>query len=117
MSYFGFVNGDDQSDLMGSVVYGGSSQGAVSSGTYAITLSGLISGNYNISYSPGILLIEAGIPQTSSVTSPGLLTPVALYPSVATTADGNCYPRKLSEMLSKIGQFELFDGASGSCGN
>ena len=45
--------------LGGSVVYGGSAQGAVDPGIYIITVSGLLSGNYDITYHPGTLTINA----------------------------------------------------------
>ena len=57
VSYSGFVNGENEGVLGGSVVYGGSSQGAVNVGTYDITASGLTSDNYDISYDPGQLSI------------------------------------------------------------
>ncbi|WP_339613877.1 MBG domain-containing protein [uncultured Parvibaculum sp.] len=57
VTYAGFVNGEGASVLSGTVGYGGTSQGAVNAGTYAITASGLSSGNYDISYVAGTLTI------------------------------------------------------------
>ncbi|MGI4846806.1 MAG: beta strand repeat-containing protein, partial [Janthinobacterium lividum] len=57
VTYSGFVSGEDQSVLGGTVAYGGTAQGAVNAGTYALTASGLTSGNYAISYNPGTLTV------------------------------------------------------------
>ncbi|WP_454181706.1 MBG domain-containing protein [Parvibaculum sp. MBR-TMA-1.3b-4.2] len=57
VTYAGFVNGESALVLSGSLSYGGTSQGAVNAGTYAITPSGLSSGNYDISYVAGTLTI------------------------------------------------------------
>src|SRR3546814_5605497 len=48
VSYSGFVGGQDASVLGGSLIYGGSAQGAVDAGSYTIEVSGLSSGNYAI---------------------------------------------------------------------
>ncbi|WP_395395598.1 MBG domain-containing protein [Novosphingobium sp. BL-8A] len=58
VTYTGFVNGEDASVLGGALVYGGSSQGATNAGSYAITASGLTSGNYAISYDAGALTVN-----------------------------------------------------------
>ncbi len=58
VSYYGFKNGDTASSLSGVVSYGGTSQGAVDTGTYAITPGGLSNGlGYALSYLNGTLLI------------------------------------------------------------
>ncbi|PIT01956.1 hypothetical protein TSA1_15125 [Bradyrhizobium nitroreducens] len=54
----GFVNGEDGGALSGQLAAGGTAQGAVNAGTYAITLSGLTASNYNITYVPGTLTIQ-----------------------------------------------------------
>ncbi|MFT4178662.1 MAG: YDG domain-containing protein [Thermomonas sp.] len=58
VSYSGFVNGEDASELSGTLVYDGDSQGAVNAGSYTITANGLTSGNYDISYFDGTLTID-----------------------------------------------------------
>ncbi|QRY70605.1 filamentous hemagglutinin N-terminal domain-containing protein (plasmid) [Ensifer sp. PDNC004] len=68
VSYSGFVNGEDASVLSGSLVYGGSAQGAKNAGSYAISASGLSSGNYSISYADGSLSIT---PAALTVTANG----------------------------------------------
>jgi filamentous hemagglutinin family protein len=56
--YAGFVNGEGPSALGGALAYGGSSQGAVEVGSYAISPSGLSSANYAIGYVDGTLTVE-----------------------------------------------------------
>ena len=56
--YSGFVAGEDASVLSGTLVYGGSSQGATNVGSYSITASGLSGQNYTIHYVDGILTIQ-----------------------------------------------------------
>jgi flagella basal body P-ring formation protein FlgA len=57
VTYTGFQGDDTVADLDGTLVYGGSSQGAVDVGTYSIVPSGLSSTNYTISYIDGSLII------------------------------------------------------------
>jgi filamentous hemagglutinin family protein len=59
VSYNGFVNGETGSVLSGSLVYGGSAQGATAAGSYSIAASGLSSGNYTLNYVDGALVISA----------------------------------------------------------
>ncbi|WP_158279335.1 MBG domain-containing protein [Azospirillum humicireducens] len=58
VSYSGFVNGETAAVLGGTLAYGGTAQGAVNAGIYALTASGLSSANYAISYAPGTLTIN-----------------------------------------------------------
>jgi filamentous hemagglutinin family protein len=55
----GLVGGDTLADLLGTLNYGGSSQGATGIGNYVITPGGLNSGNYRISFVDGVLSIKA----------------------------------------------------------
>ena len=57
VSYAGFANGEDQSVLSGTLTYGGTAQGAVEVGTYAITAGGLSSDNYTITWLDGDLMV------------------------------------------------------------
>ncbi|MDJ1157025.1 YDG domain-containing protein [Chelatococcus sp. SYSU_G07232] len=77
--YSGFVNGENASVLGGSLVYGGTSQGARNAGTYTLTASGLTSQNYNITYLDGTL-----------TTSKAPLTVTAN--NAARTYDGQAFP-------------------------
>src|ERR1022692_3445857 len=57
VGYSGFVNGENQSVLGGSVTYGGTAQGAVDASSYTITAGGLTSGNYAITFHGGTLTV------------------------------------------------------------
>ncbi|MCP3395654.1 filamentous hemagglutinin N-terminal domain-containing protein [Bradyrhizobium sp. CCGB20] len=57
VAYSGFVNGEGTSVLSGTLLFGGSAQGARNPGVYGITASGLTSGNYDITYVGGRLAI------------------------------------------------------------
>ncbi|CAO3429269.1 MBG domain-containing protein [Azospirillum doebereinerae] len=56
--YGGFVNGETSAVLGGTLVYGGTAQGAVNAGSYSFTVSGLSSGNYAIGYAAGTLTVN-----------------------------------------------------------
>ncbi|WP_266168898.1 YDG domain-containing protein [Dyella subtropica] len=55
--YSGFVDGQTSTVLGGALSYGGSSQGALNVGNYALTPGGLASNNYAITYDSGTLSI------------------------------------------------------------
>lgn len=58
VAYAGFVNGEDASVLSGTLVYDyGGYKAKMSAGRYAITPSGLASGNYAIAYKAGTLTV------------------------------------------------------------
>jgi hypothetical protein len=57
VAYSGFVDGQIQSVLGGSLTYNGSSQGAKAAATYVIRPSGLTSSNYVITWVNGTLTI------------------------------------------------------------
>ncbi|MFA6973034.1 MAG: MBG domain-containing protein, partial [Gallionella sp.] len=59
VAYSGFVNGETNAVLGGTLAYGGTSQGAINAGNYLIAPSGLTSGNYTISYVNGALTINS----------------------------------------------------------
>jgi filamentous hemagglutinin family protein len=58
ISVSGLVNGDDLSDLQGSLVFSGNGFGASKAGTYTLSASGLSSNNYAISFVDGALVIS-----------------------------------------------------------
>jgi hypothetical protein len=78
VSYSGFVAGENASVLGGSLVYGGSAQGAKDAGSYVIAPSGLSSSNYVLHYVDGSLTV-----------APAALTVTAN--SLAKTYDGLAY--------------------------
>jgi filamentous hemagglutinin family protein len=57
VTYTGFVPGEDETDLGGTLGYAGTSQGAINVGDYLITPEGLTSGNYDITFTDGQLAI------------------------------------------------------------
>ena len=61
VGYSGFVHGESSSVLGGALAYGGSSQGAVNAGSYAITPAGLSSANYDIAYASGNLTVDKAV--------------------------------------------------------
>lgn len=60
VSYSGLIAGEQFYSLSGSLVYGGTSQGASDPGTYTIVPSGLTSVNYQITFVAGALTILRG---------------------------------------------------------
>jgi len=77
VSYSGFVAVDSQSDIGGTLAYGGSSQGAVAAGNYVITPGGLssISGNYALGFVDGALSITTSNVSTAALGNAGLVSP------------------------------------------
>ncbi|SIT34795.1 gliding motility-associated C-terminal domain-containing protein, partial [Filimonas lacunae] len=79
VTYSGFVNNEDATVLTGTVSYGGSAQGSVNSGDYAIIPSGLNADNYSISYTNGKLTVnKAALMATANDTARcyGITNPV-----------------------------------------
>ncbi len=66
VSYSGFVNGEDQSVLSGTLTFGGTALTATDPGIYTIISAGLTSTNYNITYFNGTLIINSSSPPTIS---------------------------------------------------
>ncbi len=58
VTYNGFVNNETEAVLGGALAYGGTSQGAVNAGNYAIVPSGYTSTNYTLAYANGTLVID-----------------------------------------------------------
>ena len=58
VSYAGLVGTETAAVLGGSLAYAGSAQGAINAGSYAISPTGLSSGNYAISYADGSLTVN-----------------------------------------------------------
>lgn len=67
VSYSGLVNGETSAVLGGALAYGGSSQGATPPGRYAVTPSGLTSGNYTITFADGVLTINPALPAQTAI--------------------------------------------------
>ena len=58
VTYSGFANSENSSVLSGTLSFGGTSQGAINTGSYTIIPSGLSASNYNISFANGTLAIN-----------------------------------------------------------
>ena len=69
ITYDGFVNGETSAVLGGTLTYGGSSQGAIGAGSYAITPGGLVGGNYSLNYTDGVLAVQPA-PQPAVIPPP-----------------------------------------------
>jgi hypothetical protein len=82
----GLVNGETVADLFGFLNYGGSSQGAVGIGNYAITPAGLSSTNYSMDFVDGVLTIKP-LSQTNAALGGPALEPA--YDSVLQTVASN----------------------------
>ena len=76
--YTGFVPGEDASVLGGSLLWGGTGQGAQQPGNYSLAVSGLTADNYRIAYGEGLLTILAAT-QPPIATQP---TPDATQPAL-----------------------------------
>jgi len=70
LNYSGFLAGEDESVLVGPVVYGGTSQGAIATGLYSIIPSGLTATNYAITYLNGQLYVYEGPPVIETPVDP-----------------------------------------------
>jgi filamentous hemagglutinin family protein len=86
VTYSGFVHGESASVLGGTLAYGGSSQGAVNAGFYAITPTGLSSSNYTINYDNGLLTVS---PATLTASLIGTVSKVYDGTTAATLTSGN----------------------------
>ena len=99
--YSGFVTGDSQSTLYGTLTYGGTSQGAVRAGTYSIKPRGLTSNNYIIGFVDGQLTIAS--PVSTIVT--GGCAPASLATTRPTSIA--CYTQDMQ--IRSVRSFEQFD--------
>lgn len=67
VTFNGFVNGDTASSLGGTLVCSSAATPASGVGSYSILCSGLTSGNYNLTFTPGVLTITpAGLTITAN---------------------------------------------------
>jgi hypothetical protein len=94
VTYNGFVNGENNTVLGGALVYGGSSQGAINAGSYAIRPSGLTSGNYTINFVDGTLIVLGSPSQVAEAyIGPG---GESAYESAVVTASSTASPAILA---------------------
>ena len=106
MTYAGFVNGETNTDLTGSLAFGGTSQGAINAGTYTIVPSGLISANYAISYTNGTLTVNpAGtvVGVSSTLNPAGYTDAVAFLATLPVDASGSVVFSSTNGVISTNG--------------
>ena len=92
ISYDGFVNGETTAVLSGTVRFGGNAQGAVNAGRYTVSVSGLTSGNYDIRYADGELVVGRRlltVAADDAVRLVGVANPALTYRVVAGGLVGN----------------------------
>ena len=89
VSYAGFANNETSAVLGGALTYGGSSQGAVNTGSYDIVPGGLSSSNYTLAYASGSLTVAAAPITAISGSITGTVSKVYDGSTVATLAPGN----------------------------
>jgi concanavalin A-like lectin/glucanase superfamily protein/Big-like domain-containing protein/MBG domain-containing protein/IPT/TIG domain-containing protein len=85
----GFVNGDSVASLSGTVAFSTPATAASPVGTYAVTPSGVTSGNYSIAFAAGALTISpatTSVAVTSSANPSGFNQAVSFSASVAVVA-------------------------------
>ncbi|MFZ5797288.1 MAG: beta strand repeat-containing protein [Thermodesulfobacteriota bacterium] len=88
VTYAGFVGGETVAVLGGTLVYGGSSQGAVLPGDYTITPSGLTAANYAIAFVDGVLTISKADQTITFAPLPDRTYGDADFPVSATATSG-----------------------------
>ncbi len=74
VTYAGFVTGETNTDLSGSLTFTGSAEGAIAAGSYVLTPTGYASTNYLISYVSGILIIVQAVPVITVVPTASTIT-------------------------------------------
>jgi hypothetical protein len=90
VTYAGFITGETNTALGGTLSYGGTAQGATNVGTYSLAPSGLTATNYTISFVNGMLTINVAT-VTGSVTTSLNPSPVGsnvTFTLTLTTAGG-----------------------------
>jgi hypothetical protein len=101
--YNGLANGQNPSALSGTIMYGGTSQGAVNVGTYSIIPSGQTSSNYAITYVNGTLTITplpmsvvldalGAAANAAGTTAPSLTMNATILPTSPFSLPGNVAP-------------------------
>ena len=121
VTYAGFVNGETNTALTGSLSYGGLAQGATNAGTYNITPGGYSSTNYLISYVDGTLTISplavtvTAYPQTKVY---GSADPALTYTNSPALVAGDSFTGALSRVAGEaVGSYAINQGGLGSSAN
>lgn len=109
VTYAGFVNGEDEDRLGGTLSYLGTSQDVVDAGTYVILARGLTSGNYAIEYLGGTLAVNK---KAITVTADSISKNYGVVADLTYTVDGLIDRDVLSGSLASDGSV-----ASANVGN
>jgi len=114
VTYAGFVNGETNTTLTGSLSYSGLAQGATNAGTYNITPGGYSSTNYLISYVDGTLTINplavtvTADPQTKVY---GSADPALTYTNSPALVAGDSFTGALSRVAGEaVGSYAINQG-------
>ena len=114
VTYAGFVNGETNTALIGSLSYGGLAQGATNAGTYNITPGGYSSTNYLISYVDGTLTIN---PLAVTVTADsqtkvyGSADPALTYTNSPALVAGDSFTGALGRVAGEaVGSYAINQG-------
>ncbi|MDD5384454.1 MAG: MBG domain-containing protein, partial [Gallionella sp.] len=92
VGYMGFVNGETNAVLGGTLAYSGTSQGAINAGSYVITPGGLTSGNYTIAYTDGVLTVNQPTGMLNTITQVvSTLSSAPSFSSSGTPAVGSVF--------------------------
>ena len=104
VAYAGFVNGEDASVLSGTLVYDyGGYKANMSAGAYAITPSGLVSGNYAIAYKAGTLTVKPKVMPEPDPPKP-LPDPVSLPDTVSVKAVAHVQKKGTMKAVTGVGK-------------
>ena len=88
VTYRGFVNGDDATDLTGTLAFSTTATAASGAGTYVVSASGITSGDYTITYAAGNLSVGAGAQSIAFDSLPNVTDGLAPITLVATASSG-----------------------------
>ncbi len=98
--YMGIVNNESDLALHDTLVYTGTSQGAIQRGTYVITPGGYTSSNYHITYTDGQLTITSGLTPPEWFISPPPSSPPATLVEVNVGGKTHGNERGLPDLTS-----------------
>jgi hypothetical protein len=90
-SFIGFVNGDTPASLAGSLGFSTTATDQSAPGTYPISVGGVASNDYTISFLPGVLTVQpiaTSVAVSSSANPSGVNQPVTFTASVTTSGAG-----------------------------
>ncbi|MNJ98975.1 hypothetical protein D3C87_167460 [compost metagenome] len=121
VTYTGFITGENESSLQGTLTYTGTAQGAKDVGSYFISPTGYTSGNYAITYYDGSLtIIKADVTVTAVGQSKiyGGADPALTYTFTPNLITGNTFTGSLSRAAGEnVGDYAIGIGTLAVGGN